>query len=58
MAVKKKVTPKASLVKTIQRQDNAVRVAVNEIDLLLAENKSLRAQNNHLLALVNILTRH
>lgn len=58
MAVKKKITPKASLVKTIQRQDNAVRVAVNEIDLLLAENKSLRAQNNHLLALVNILTRH
>lgn len=58
MATKKKITPKASLVKTIQRQDNAVRVAVNEIDLLLAENKSLRAQNNHLLALVNILTRH
>lgn len=58
MAIKKKITPKANLVKTIERQDNVVKVAATEIDLLLNENKSLRAQINHLLALVNILTRH
>jgi len=56
--MKKKITPKATLVKTIQRQDQAVKVAVDELEVLLAENKSLRAQINHLLALVNILTRH
>ena len=56
--MKKKITPKATLVKTIQRQDHAVKIAVDELEVLLAENKSLRAQINHLLALVNILTRH
>lgn len=58
MAIKKKATPKANLVKTIERQDHAVKIAVDELEVLLAENKSLRAQINHLLALVNILTRH
>lgn len=58
MAIKKKATPKANLVKTIERQDKVVQVAADEIELLLAENKTLRAQVNHLLALVNILTRH
>lgn len=58
MAIKKKITPKANLVKTIERQDKVVSLAADEIELLLAENKTLRAQVNHLLALVNILTRH
>lgn len=58
MATKRKATPKANLVKTIERQDKVVKVAVDELEILLAENKSLRAQINHLLALVNILTRH
>ena len=58
MAIKRKAMPKANLVKTIERQDKVVKVAVDELEILLAENKSLRAQINHLLALVNILTRH
>ena len=58
MATKRKAMPKANLVKTIERQDKVVKVAVDELEILLAENKSLRAQINHLLALVNILTRH
>ena len=58
MATKRKTMPKANLVKTIERQDKVVKVAVDELEILLAENKSLRAQINHLLALVNILTRH
>jgi len=33
-------------------------MAVKDMESLLNENKSLRAQVNHLLALVNILTRH
>ena len=57
MAVKKKPTQK-QLVETINKQDKLVTMAVHDMESLLNENKSLRSQVNHLLALVNILVRH
>ena len=59
MATKKKPTAvEKKLVQTIEKQDQLVTMAVKDMESLLNENKSLRAQVNHLLALVNILTRH
>jgi len=59
MATKKKPTAvEKKLVETITKQDQLVTMAVKDMESLLNENKSLRAQVNHLLALVNILTRH
>ena len=40
------------------KQDKLVTMAVHDMESLLNENKSLRSQVNHLLALVNILVRH
>jgi hypothetical protein len=57
MATKKKPTQK-QLVETISKQDKLVTMAVHDMESLLNENKSLRSQVNHLLALVNILVRH
>jgi hypothetical protein len=59
MATKKKLNAsEKKLVETITKQDQLVTMAVKDMESLLNENKSLRAQVNHLLALVNILTRH
>jgi len=59
MAIKKKLNAsEKKLVETITKQDQLVTMAVKDMESLLNENKSLRAQVNHLLALVNILTRH
>jgi hypothetical protein len=59
MATKKKLNAsEKKLVETITKQDQLVTMAVKDMESLLNENKSLRAQINHLLALVNILTRH
>jgi len=59
MSTKKKLNAsEKKLVETITKQDQLVTMAVKDMESLLNENKSLRAQVNHLLALVNILTRH
>lgn len=59
MTIKKKPSLKEKqLVSVIDKQDQLVSVAVHEMDTLMQEVKSLKAQNNHLLSLVNILIRH